>query len=166
MTYEERMSLIRSELTSMLATYAVPKHLDSDNKVRQEVEGIARMVNNKFPSDTTLDHIRGTLERASMKLTEAHKSRTWPTGKDIGTAVAKSMSTQMGIKGANPTQWKPDAYEINARRIRAGEPVGEMYIQGKAAERMVKMGLVTEEQLAPYLVYLDAHRLTQQYEID
>ena len=76
------------------------------------------------------------------------------------------MSTQMGIKGANPTQWKPDAYEINARRIRAGEPVGEMYIQGKAAERMVKMGLVTEEQLAPYLVYLDAHRLTQQYEID
>ena len=67
MTFEERMTAIRSELIGMMTTYVVPKHLDNDNKVRQEIEGIARMVNNKFPNDTTLDHIRGTMERAASQ---------------------------------------------------------------------------------------------------
>ena len=89
MTFEERMSQIRSEITEMLATYAIPKHLDNENKVRQEIEGLARMVNHKLPNDTTPDHIRGTFERASMKLKSAHTSRTWPTGKDIDAACGQ-----------------------------------------------------------------------------
>lgn len=159
MTFEERMSQIRSEITEMLATYAVPKHLDNENKVRQEIEGLARMVNHKLPSDTTQDHIRGTFERASMKLKSAHTSRTWPTGKDIDAAVTKSMTTSHSSLPHNKGPWKPDTLEINARRIRAGEPVGETYLTGKLAERMVSKGLVTEEQIAPYLVYLDANKL-------
>ena len=158
MTFEERMTAIRSELVGMMTLYVVPKHLDNDNKVRQEIEGIARMVNNKFPNDTTLDHIRGTMERAAIKLKEAHTSRTWPTGKDIGTAVSKSLTTSRSSLPANKGPWKPDTLAINARRIKAGEPVGETYITGKLAERMVAQGLVTEEELAPYLVYLDAHK--------
>ena len=162
MTFDERMSQIRSEITGMLATYAVPKHLDNENKVRQEIEGLARMVNHKLPNDTTPDHIRGTFERASMKLKSAHTSRTWPTGKDIDAAVTKSMTTTMSSLPANKGPWKPDTLAINARRIKAGEPVGETYITGKLAERMVAQGLVTEEELAPYLVYLDAHKRSVQ----
>ena len=101
MTFDERMSQIRSELTEMLATYAIPKHLDTENKVRQEIEGLARMVNHKMPNDTTSDHIRGTFERASMKLKSAHTSRTWPTGKDIDAAVTKSMTTSLSSLPAN-----------------------------------------------------------------
>jgi hypothetical protein len=158
MTFDERMAQIRSEITEMLATYAIPKHLDTENKVRQEIEGLARMVNHKLPSDTTQDHIRGTFERASMKLKSAHTSRTWPTGKDIDAAVTKSMTTSHSFSPDNKGPWKPDTLEINARRIRAGEPVGETYLTGKLAERMVSKGLVTEEQIAPYLVYLDANK--------
>lgn len=164
MTFEERMTQIKSELIGMLTTYVAPKHLqDNDKAMRDEIEMTARMINNKFPSDTTHDHIRGTMERATIKLKEAHTSRTWPTGKDIGTAVSKSLTTSKSSLPTNRGPWKPDTLKINAARIKAGEPVGETYIQGKMAERMLKLGLVTEDDLAPYLVYLDHHkRLTQE----
>ena len=106
----------------------------------------------------TEDHIRGTMDRAMLKLKEAHKSRTWPTAADISAAVSKSMSASKSSLPSGNATWKPDSLEINAKRIKAGEPVGQMYIQGKLAERMLRDGLVTEEQLAPYLVYIDAHR--------
>lgn len=158
MTYEERTRVILSELIKMMQGYATPKHLNTRAKEEEEARNIVRMLNQKFPNDTTEDHIRGTMDRAMLKLKEAHKSRTWPTAADISAAVSKSMTTSKSSLPSGNATWKPDSLEINAKRIKAGEPVGQMYIQGKLAERMVRDGLVTEEQLAPYLVYIDAHR--------
>ena len=158
MTYEERTRVILSELIKMMQGYATPKHLDTRQKEEDEARNIVRMLNQKFPKDTTEDHIRGTMDRAMLKLKEAHKSRTWPTAADISAAVSKSMSTAKSSLPKGNGTWKPNSLEINAKRIKAGEPVGQMYIQGKLAERMVRDGLVTEEELAPYLVYIDAHR--------
>lgn len=158
MTYEERTRVILSELIKMMQGYATPKHLDTRQKEEDEARNIVRMLNQKFPNDTTEEHIRGTMDRAMLKLKEAHKSRTWPTAADISAAVSKSMSTAKSSLPSGNATWKPDSLEINAKRIKAGEPVGQMYIQGKLAERMLREGLVTEEQLAPYLVYIDAHR--------
>ena len=158
MTYDERTRVILSELIKMMQGYATPKHLDTRAKEEEEARNIVRMLNQKFPNDTTEDHIRGTLDRAMLKLKEAHKSRTWPTAADISSAVSKSMSTSKSSLPSGNATWKPDSLEINAKRIKAGEPVGQMYIQGKLAERMVRDGLVTEDELAPYLVYIDAHR--------
>lgn len=158
MTYEERTRIILSELIKMMQGYATPKHLDTRQKEEDEARNIVRMLNQKFPNDTTEDHIRGTMDRAMLKLKEAHKSRTWPTAADISAAVSKSMSTSKSSLPSGNATWKPDSLEINAKRIKSGEPVGQMYIKGKLAERMVREGLVTEEQLAPYLVYIDAHR--------
>ena len=158
MNYDARMQLIRNELMNILGTYAIPKHLEDEKRAKAEVEGICRLINQKFPNDTNEDHIRGTMDRAMLKLKEAHKSRTWPTAADISAAVSKSMySAKSSLPKGNGT-WKPNSLEINAKRIKAGEPVGQMYIQGKLAERMIREGLVTEEELAPYLVYIDAHR--------
>lgn len=158
MTYEERTRVILSELIKMMQGYATPKHLNTQAKQEDEARNIVRMLNQKFPNDTTEDHIRGTMDRAMLKLKEAHKSRTWPTAADISAAVSKSMSTSKSSLPSGNATWKPDSLEINAKRIKAGEPVGQMYIQGKLAERMVRDGLVTEDELAPYLVYIDAHR--------
>ena len=158
MTYEERTRVILSELIKMMQGYATPKHLDTRQKEEDEARNIVRMLNQKFPNDTTEDHIRGTMDRAMLKLKEAHKSRTWPTAADISAAVSKSMTTSKSSLPSGNATWKPDSLEINAKRIKAGEPVGQMYIQGKLAERMVRDGLVTEDELAPYLVYIDAHR--------
>ena len=92
MKYEQRFAIITGELLKMLEGYATPKHLNTDKKHRDEITNITRMLNTKFPNDTTEDHIVGTMDRAMLKLKEAHKSRTWPTAADISTAVSKSMT--------------------------------------------------------------------------
>jgi len=154
MTHEERIRLLIGELIKIFEGYATPKHLDTRKKEEDEVRNIVRMINQKFPNETTAEHIKGTMDRAMLKIKEAHKSRTWPTAADIAIAVSKSMTSQRSALPTNSGPWKPDPLELNAKRIRAGEPVGEMYIQGKMAERMLARGMVTEEQLAPYLAYL------------
>ncbi|MEK9699242.1 MAG: hypothetical protein VW270_25920, partial [Candidatus Poseidoniales archaeon] len=141
-----------------LEVYATPKHLNTDKKHRDELHNIVRMLNQKFPNDTTEDHIRGTMDRAMLKLKEAHKSRSWPTSAEISAAVSKSM-TSASTRSVSSGPWKPDTLQLNAKRIIAGEPVGEMYIRGKLADKMVEMGLISEAHLQPYLEYLSANNI-------
>ena len=158
MNYEERVRVILSELIKMMEGYATPKHLDTQKKQEDEARNIVRLLNQKFPNDTTEEHIRGTMDRAMLKLKEANKSRTWPTAADISAAVSKSMSSA-STRSVSSGPWKPDTLQLNAKRIIAGEPVGEMYIRGKLADKMVQMGLITEAHLQPYLEYLSANNI-------
>ena len=87
MTHEERIRVILGELIKIMEGYATPKHLDTRAKEEQECRNIVRMINQKFPNDTTVEHIRGTMDRAMLKIKEAHKSRTWPSAADIAAAV-------------------------------------------------------------------------------
>src|SRR6056300_389295 len=159
MTHEERIRVILGELIKIMEGYATPKHLDTVAKQEQEARNIVRMINQKFPNDTTVEQIRGTMDRAMLKLEETHKSRTWPTAADISAAVSKSMNTQRSNIQASKGPWKPDTLALNAKRIIAGEPVGEMYIRGKLADKMVQMGLITDAHLQPYLEYLSANNI-------
>jgi hypothetical protein len=158
MNYEERVRVILRELIKMMEGYATPKHLDTQKKQEDEARNIVRLLNQKFPNDTTEEHIRGTMDRAMLKLKEAHKSRTWPTAADISAAVSKSM-TSASTRSVSSGPWKPDTLQLNAKRIIAGEPVGEMYIRGKLADKMVEMGLISEAHLQPYLEYLSVHNI-------
>ena len=159
MTHDERIFVLIGELAKILEGYATPKHLNTRAKEEDEARNIVRMLNQKFPNDTTEDHIRGTMDRAMLKLKEAHKSRSWPSAADIAAAVSKSMNTQRSNVQASKGPWKPDTLALNAKRIIAGEPVGEMYIRGKLADKMVQMGLITDEHLQPYLEYLSANNI-------
>jgi hypothetical protein len=158
MNYEERVRVILRELIKMMEGYATPKHLDTQKKQEDEARNIVRLLNQKFPNDTTEEHIRGTMDRAMLKLKEAHKSRTWPTAADISAAVSKSM-TSASTRSVSSGPWKPDTLQLNAKRIIAGEPVGEMYIRGKLADKMVEMGLISDAHLQPYLEYLSANNI-------
>lgn len=158
MTHEERIRVILGELVKIYEGYATPKHLDTRAKEEQEVRNIVRMINQKFPNDTTVDHIRGTMDRAMLKLKEAHKSRSWPSAADVAAAVSKSM-TSASTRSVSSGPWKPDTLQLNAKRIIAGEPVGEIYIRGKLADKMVQMGLITDAHLQPYLEYLSANNI-------
>ena len=159
MNYDERMMQIKKELAGMLAEYAAPKHLFDPASQAKDINSTAEMINAQFPNDINEDHIRGTFKRAAMKLKAAHKSRTWPLPSDISAAIAKSMSTQSSTLSTSSGPWKPDTLAINAKRIKAGEPVGEMYIRGKLADKMVEMGLISEAHLQPYLEYLSANNI-------
>ena len=46
--------------------------------------------------------------------------------------------------------WGPDSLQINANKIKQGQPVSEGYLWGKQAMKMVRACLVTEEALDLY----------------
>jgi hypothetical protein len=159
MNYDQRISLILGELIKMMEGYAEPKHLNTQKKKEDEVRNIVRMINQKFPSDATEDQIRGTMDRALLKLKETHTSRTWPTAADISKAISKSMLREVkGIVKSGP--FIPDVAKINAKRIRAGEPVARNYIANQSnVQAMLDTGLITSEDLEPYKNYLIFHRI-------
>jgi hypothetical protein len=158
MTYDERIFVLIGELAKILEGYATPKHLNTRAKEEDEARNIVRMLNQKFPNDTTEDHIRGTMDRAMLKLKEAHKSRTWPTAADISAAVSKSM-TSASTRTVSGGPWKPDTLKINAARIKNGEPVSETYIRGTMAQKLLDLGMITEAHLQPYLEYLSHNKV-------
>ena len=159
MNYDQRIMLIKKQLANLLSEYAAPKHLIDPASQEKDINSTAEMINAQFPNDTNDNHIIGTFKRAAMKLKAAHKSRPWPLPSDISAAISKSMNTQSSSMPASKGPWKPDTLAINARRIKAGEPVGEMYIRGKLADKMVQMGLITDAHLQPYLEYLSANNI-------
>lgn len=142
MTYDERFTVILGELIKMMEGYAEPKHLNTQKKKEDEARNIVRMINQKFPNDTTEDHIRGTMDRAMLKLKETHKSRTWPTAADIAAAVSKSMTSGSATVAATRSY---DHLEANALRMKANQPVGDGYIFGRNAVEMLQRNLITEE---------------------
>jgi len=158
MTYDQRLQLIKNELLNILSSYAIPKHLESDRAAQSEIQGIVRVINQKFSNNTNEEHMRGTMDRAMLKLKEAHKSRSWPTAADIIKAVTTSMTTSFkGVEAGKP--WKPDTLEINAARIKNGEPVSETYIRGTMAQKLLDLGMITEAHLQPYLEYLSHNKV-------
>jgi|14BtaG_2_1085337.scaffolds.fasta_scaffold00640_5 hypothetical protein len=46
--------------------------------------------------------------------------------------------------------WQPDSLQINADRIKKGQPVSEDYLWGKLAMKMIRGCLVSEETLDAY----------------
>jgi len=46
--------------------------------------------------------------------------------------------------------WKPDAFRINAQRIRDGEAVGSDWLFGRQAAGMIVMGYILESELAAH----------------
>tara|TARA_R100000697_G_C5384116_1_gene180841 strand:- start:109 stop:573 length:465 start_codon:yes stop_codon:yes gene_type:complete len=84
------------------------------------------------------------------------ETRSWPTAKQIGEAARQiAPKRQQLIDDTQPKGYEPDELKINADRIKNNQGVGESYITGTFAKQMVRNGLVTEEELEPYIKYLN-----------
>lgn len=157
MNYDERIRIIIGEFAKLISGYAVPKHLNTRALEEEEARNICRMINQKFPNNATEDQIRGTMDRAMLKLKETHNSRTWPTAADISKAVSKCM-----LREARATKhsgsFTLDPVIINANRIKSGEPVAQSYITNQSnVQAMLETGLIKSEDLKPYVDYLHFH---------
>lgn len=141
MTYEERITIIKEELATLLSEYAPPKHLEDPAAQAKSVDTAARMLNQMFPNDTTDDHIRGVIDRASLRIKQTHKTNSWPKSADIAAAVKGGISAEI-----RPTSIRTTSHlEANALRMKANEPVGDGYIFGRNAVEMLEQNLITEE---------------------
>ena len=84
------------------------------------------------------------------------ETRTWPTAKQIGQAAKEIAPKRPEFRDDTQQKgYEPDELKINAKRIQNREDVGENYIFGTMANQMVRLGLVSEDQLQPYKEYLN-----------
>ena len=141
MNYDERMKIILNELIKVLSIYEIPRSLNSEKQQNDHIQLLSRSINDRFPNDTTLDHIVGTFERVAIKLSAIRKTNTWPSNDAIIKAVTASM-------GGSKSQVKNIENDVEtAARIlnntgRAHQNMCGTYI----AKQLIKRGLLKDER--------------------
>lgn len=156
MTYEERMMQIKAILNQILMTYELSRGMKDNQQAQMaEIDTIAKAINHKFPTDTNRDHIAGTMERMEIWLKGHYNKRTWPTGKDFLSAMSKSMeNVNASVAGMNSGVWTDgqiDPLKLAAKRMENGEPIGDSYLWGSLALRLIRGNHITEQQRRAYI---------------
>ena len=141
MTYDERMTLISKELANLLGMYDPPRNIKTDEQKRSHIEMIAKTINSKLPSDTTVDHISGTFERAAMEITAKQKTSTWPHQADLIKAITKSMGS-----GKAHAKSLEDDLEAAARFLDNTGRAHPNYRSSYIALKLIGRGLLKDER--------------------
>lgn len=151
MTYEERSAAIGTLLLeSILPRFTRPAHLD-DATARRELADMVEDLNGAWPvvSDAEFGAMGA---RLAKQVRQTVDGRTWPT-------IPRLLKALEVIKSVNP-QWakrppdgpRPCRFELNAKRLKAHEPVGGDYLYGRDAVELVRRKLVTESELEAYRI--------------
>jgi len=151
MDYETRKRLIFNYLTAppdgVLLRYKRPPHL-SDDSARAEINDLAEDLNEAIPNAANKDQFLAILERFRKALRLMETNRNWPT---IPQAIKAMKEAVKGTSFSKVAAIKPlSRAEIEARRIRNGEPTAEHWTRGYGAAELLARGLVTQEQLDAY----------------
>jgi len=144
MTYEERTAIIGTILREeVLKRFKRPEHL-GDAEARGELADMVDELNANWPLGTD-EQMRAVGERFATAVKRNHDSRQWPTIKKIVGYLKDA------LKGA-PVSFSAAEicpFEINAARIKAGQPVGEDWLYGPGAHELIRRGLVSDADMAP-----------------
>jgi hypothetical protein len=145
MNYEERMRLITSLVNNFLAEWKQPDHL-TDQTAMTRIRSIAEAINKRLPASLNRDGLREVCSDIFQAVSESHKGREWP---DVSTfAKCAEARGELAAK-AKPVQHEFDTVDINLRRLRRGDALGDEWIFGRRAVELLGRG-VTEEELDAY----------------
>lgn len=154
----QRNDEISNLVMKMLARLSAPRAVSSNAEaMKQEAKFLCDAVVKLAPSRGYVDWF-GDFELEVFNNLEA---RSWPTYKELNkaarTIAPRRPEFNLLVHPMGKENYEPDPYKINASRIKNGQPVCEKYVQGSYAEKMIRKGLVTEDDLQPYqesLTYL------------
>lgn len=154
MNYEERKKIVSGWLFDTLKRYEAPSHMDQ-NAMREEMVLMVEDINSEIPTATNEGGFKYILEKAAEYVRKNQSSRRWPSISMFVKGIKENRSTMeddhLAIEG-RPKDF--DESHIMARRIKAGEPVGDWWITGNGRHHVLDTGLVTHQDLEPYERYL------------
>lgn len=148
MNYEERMGIIRRWFKQTIQPrFSVPPGADP----QMVVDDTCEAVNANIESMTTEADMLIILEHVRSNIVRTAKTRTIPVVKEF---IDRTRNASKSLSDARTeTTWKRytlDSDEIEARRIREGKPVSEMYLRGHSKERLMRKHGLTERDFAKY----------------
>jgi hypothetical protein len=166
MNYDQRIAIARDWVANMITRYERPSHLAHD-KARLELADMAEDLNAIVPSKINADQYRDTLAKAGRSIRAKNRTRSWPTIALVCQAVRENLPTPAPADQASAA---PKSLErtrsmvINAARIKRGDAVGECWVTGSDAEKLIEQKLIDRADLKPYLDYIahqEAERLAE-----
>lgn len=149
MNYDERIQVIKDWFRNdMLTRFTPPPGADPKMIATDTIEA----VNNNIPSNTTKEQMNNILSSLTKDIVHSAKSRTLPIVKDFIVSTRKCTQTLREAGSmANSTEWSLDPFDVAARRIRAGEPVGEAYLHGRQKAELMRRTGINEGDIQKYL---------------
>lgn len=147
MDYQQRMRVLIEQLNGFLRQYERPRSFD-DEAALAEIRAIAEEMNSLLPSGLGIEAFNAAVTDALRSVRRSQTSRAWPTVAHFVAAARKS--GQQAAASAPSAGEGLDTFNVNAGRIKRGEAVGEGWIYGTLAAQLLRRGLVTDDDLAPY----------------
>lgn len=146
MNYNERIRSAATLVTEFLRQYQRPSHLDNDAALR-EISAIAEEVNALISTSLSPDAFRARINEACRHLRKTYTNRQWPMPahfvKAMEATTPKPETQEIGLEAT-------DTMQIMANRMNAGEHVGDGWLYGRNAVRLMQSGMVTEHTIAKY----------------
>ena len=148
-----REDQINTMTTKLLARLNPPRAISSNPEgIKAEAELLCKTINKMAPSREYQQWF-DLFEEAVLSNLE---TRTWPTIKELKKSAKEIAPKRPEFRDFTQEQaWSPDPMTINAKRIKAGEPVADWWVVGTGAEHLKRKGLVSSDDLEPYRKYLD-----------
>jgi hypothetical protein len=155
LTYEQRKRAIFEFLYSkdggLLRRYKTPDYL-SDDALRDEVNMLVDDINQHIPSGLTQPDLHNLLPMINAAIRQRQSSQGWPLAKVFITATGDAVATLGRQKAvdvsANTASLNP--VEITAKRMRAGESIGEWFLYGRQAIEMIESRQIDQTTLDGY----------------
>ena len=153
MNYDQRIASItnwfRAEIT---IRFNMPRDVDPKIAAMDVIEAI----NGNLPSPLTEERIGTLLASITREVSRSAKSRTLPTAKEFVDAVRTlTQSGQIAPRSSTEEAWRIDPLQIALKRIRAGEPLCESWLNGGKREQLLRH--INVGDLEPYDLYMAAH---------
>lgn len=158
MQFQDRVRLITAKLNEFLRLYRRPEHLDQ-NGALIELREMAEEMNSLIPTSFAPSDLEGRITDALRFVRQTYKGRAWPTVSHMVDAMER-VATRKGAVAVTDEapKWQLDPLAIAARRMNEGEHVGDGWLYGRDALRLMASGLVPAETFRKYrsALYFDA----------
>lgn len=154
MTFEDRSRVIFGflyrEPDGVLRRYRVPDHL-GDDQLRAEINDLVNDISNLIPCGYIETDLKNLLPEIRKQIRHRQTSQIWPLARVFIAATEGAVAKINSLKAKE--QKSPvalDAYQLTAKRMNTGEPVGESYLWGREAVALERTGLVDPATMASY----------------
>lgn len=149
MDYSQRMKVTVEAVTEFLRQYQAPTHLDEAGRMA-EIRMIAEDVNSQIASVASSGELRERIGQAEKMIRRTYTARAWPSQAHFFKAMRetapapKPRDTIPGMIGMKTPE------QIAADRMATGETVGEEWLYGTGAVKLLRDRIVDQETMKRY----------------
>ena len=152
LNYTERMAYLTNATNQFLRGWKPPSHLDDAGKM-ERIKDTADAINSLTPTSYGHESLNDRCEAIFSAVKRSYGGKEWPSVAfvyDTAKAIKPDSGESTPVSSAAWDNGEIDDDAMAAKRIRAGEPVGDSYIVGAGAVRLISSHEITEDDLVPY----------------